>query len=76
VNDTFEILGIESSASKVLHVYNRYGLLVFESANYNNTWDGSMLGNGQPLPDATYYYVLELDNSIVKSGYVYINRIR
>jgi len=38
-------------------VFNRYGSRVFESPNYDNTWDGTY--KGKPLPDGTYYYVLE-----------------
>jgi gliding motility-associated-like protein len=76
MNDNFEILGLESYTSKVLQVYNRYGVLVYESSNYDNSWNGTLLNSGDPLPDATYYYVLELDKAKVESGYVYINRIR
>jgi gliding motility-associated-like protein len=38
-------------------VFNRYGSRVFESPNYDNTWDGTY--KGKHLPDGTYYYVLE-----------------
>ncbi len=40
-------------------VYNRYGTKVYESNNYVNDWDGTY--NGKPLPDATYYYVLNFN---------------
>ena len=36
-----------------LTIFNRWGRIVYESADYNNDWDG---GN---LPDGTYFYVLE-----------------
>ncbi|MFT3981858.1 MAG: gliding motility-associated C-terminal domain-containing protein [Ferruginibacter sp.] len=38
-------------------VYNRYGNLVYESANYQNDWGGTY--KGKPVPDGTYYFVLE-----------------
>lgn len=41
----------------VVHVYNRYGNKVFESRNYNNDWDGTY--NGKPVPDGTYYAIIE-----------------
>ena len=41
-------------------VYNRYGSLVFHSDDYQNNWDGTY--NGKPLPDATYYFVLQMQN--------------
>ena len=40
-----------------VHVYNRYGNRVFESRNYRNDWDGTY--NGKPVPDGTYYAVIE-----------------
>jgi gliding motility-associated-like protein len=75
INDYFQILGLESYASKTLEVFNRYGNQVYESTNYANQWDGTLLDTGEPLPDATYYYVLTLDGKLFK-GYVYINRVK
>ena len=37
-------------------VYNRYGQEVYKNENYNNTWDGTY--SGKPVPDGTYYYVI------------------
>lgn len=39
-------------------VYNRWGEQVFFEANYRGTWDGT--SNGSDLPDATYYYVIDV----------------
>jgi gliding motility-associated-like protein len=41
-----------------VNVYNRWGALVYHSDNYNNDWDGTY--QGKPLPDATYYYVIQV----------------
>lgn len=41
-----------------VHVFNRYGKLVFESRDYRNTWQGTY--NGKALPDGTYYGVIEV----------------
>ncbi|HEV7782637.1 MAG TPA: gliding motility-associated C-terminal domain-containing protein [Chitinophagaceae bacterium] len=38
-------------------VFNRYGAKVFESNDYKNTWDGTY--EGKPLPDGTYYYIID-----------------
>ena len=73
INDQFVIGGIDSYTSKVLTIYNRYGNLVYESTNYQNDWDGT--SNGSELPDGTYFYLLELNETVKKSGYVYINRV-
>ena len=55
-----------SCISKVeANVYNRYGSLVYHSNDYQNNWDGTY--NGKKLPDATYYYVLNVtDNNGIK----------
>ena len=40
-----------------VNVFNRYGNKVYESKNYNNNWDGTY--KGKPVPDGTYYGVVE-----------------
>ena len=73
INDKFVVVGLDSYTSKALTIYNRYGIMVYETNNYQNDWDGS--SNGSELPDGTYFYILELNGSETKSGYVYINRV-
>ena len=75
-NDVFEILGLDNFDAKNLTVYNRHGGLVYQNLAYDNTWDGTFLNTGEPVPDATYYYILRLDNGQFKAGYVYINRVQ
>jgi gliding motility-associated-like protein len=31
--------------------------VVYKNDNYQNTWDGTY--NGKPVPDGTYYYVID-----------------
>ena len=50
VNDFFVISGIENCEKKMLVVKNKNGQTVFQSQNYDNSWDGNNLPNG------TYYY--------------------
>ncbi len=57
VNDTWYIENIEQFEFNQVWVYNRNGNLVFSSEFYANNWDGTY--NGKPLPEATYYYVIE-----------------
>ena len=40
-----------------VNVFNRYGSKVYESKNYTNNWNGTF--NGKPIPDGTYYAVIE-----------------
>jgi len=60
-NDEFIIFCIGDLPNNNLEIYNRWGQLVFETENYDNTWTGTSQ-NGSPLPDGPYYYVLEYTN--------------
>jgi gliding motility-associated-like protein len=41
-----------------LEIYNRWGQLVYEVDNYDNTWEGTAQ-NGEDLPEGPYYWVLD-----------------
>ena len=57
IYDTWFVTDGTSCLSNVdVHVYNRYGNKVFESANYHNDWKGTY--KGESLPVGTYYYVI------------------
>jgi gliding motility-associated-like protein len=71
VNDTFEIIALEKHQTKDLQVFNRWGQLVYQNTDYDNSWNGEK--EGIPLPDDTYYYVLLLDENEF-TGYVVIRR--
>jgi gliding motility-associated-like protein len=60
INDTWEILYLESYPGCVIDVYNRYGQVVFHSIGYARAWDGRM--NGLPLPFGTYYWIINPKN--------------
>ncbi len=53
-------------------VYNRNGREVYSNNNYQNTWDGQFEGN--PLPQATYYYIIDDAQGVVTKGAVTIIR--
>ncbi len=57
-NDEFIIFCINDLPQNHLEIYNRWGQLVFETDNYDNTWEGTDQ-NGNALPEGPYYYVLE-----------------
>ena len=40
-----------------LYIYNRYGIVVFESTDPTVLWDGKI--NGDDASNGTYYYTLE-----------------
>lgn len=68
-NDVFEFGGLLEYPTRKLTIYNRWGNEVYSSDKYNNDWNGGDLAAG------TYFYVLELNNTIkssTKNGYLQI----
>ena len=58
INDTWEVYGTRDCLRNVsVHVFNRYGSLVFTDENYSNKWNGTY--KGKPVPDGTYYAVVD-----------------
>lgn len=73
-NDFFVVHGIESYPDNVLTIYNRWGNIVYKESGYINDWQGEN-NNGELLPDATYFAILEINKGdIVLKGYVEIRR--
>ncbi|MEP7163151.1 MAG: PKD domain-containing protein [Ferruginibacter sp.] len=60
INDTWVLDNLIDYPGATVEVYNRYGQLVFNSIGYGTTWDGTI--KGKPLPVATYYYIIKLEN--------------
>ena len=73
-NDYFIVHGIESYPKNNLKIFNRWGNIVYQKDNYINSWHGENT-DGQELPDATYFAILEINNGdIVLKGYVEIRK--
>lgn len=70
-NDFFEIKGIQDFLNNEIIIFNRWGLVVYSTENYFNTWDGRD-NDGNMLPDGTYFAVLKLQ-SINKFYKTYID---
>ncbi|HEY8401217.1 MAG TPA: gliding motility-associated C-terminal domain-containing protein, partial [Cytophagaceae bacterium] len=67
INDTWEIRNIQLYPNSHVKVFNKWGQLLFESSPYTSPWDGTY--NGEPLPPATYYCVVDTgDGKEVYSG--------
>jgi gliding motility-associated-like protein len=78
INDRFVIPDLEKYPQNTLKIYNRWGVMVYEKANYDNSWDGiaeNPLYGEEELPVGTYFYMLDLglDQEPIR-GYVYLNR--
>jgi len=79
-NDVFFIQYIdalpETQQNKVT-ILNRWGSVVFETTNYNNTSNvfRGLSNNGAELPSGTYYYVLEFSSGATKrTGFISLRR--
>lgn len=79
-NDLFRIDCIENYPNNTLQIHNRYGVEVYKTRGYHNTWDGtanvnSPINEDKKLPTGTYYYILDLgDGTGTKSGWIYLIR--
>jgi len=60
VNDTFNILGlpVESITRYHIHIYNRWGQMVFSETDISNPWNGKMNNTGEECPDGVYGWVI------------------
>ncbi|WP_424004477.1 gliding motility-associated C-terminal domain-containing protein [Maribacter sp. IgM3_T14_3] len=86
INDgVFKINNIESYPDNTVKVYNRWGILVFETQGYDNASRAFRgISNGRvtiqqnkELPVGIYFYIIEYSNDQegrTKNGYLYINR--
>lgn len=56
VNDFLSFDLIEVYPGSKLQVFNRWGKLIFEDANYHNDW------NGDDAKEGTYFYILDIND--------------
>jgi gliding motility-associated-like protein len=79
INDNYVIHGLDAYRNNTFLVYNRFGNVVYETADYLNTWNGTNT-DGDALPAGAYFVLLSIDNSNniqsdkVLKGYVEIRR--
>lgn len=83
-NDFFFIKGIKKYPENNVAIYNRWGVLVYQTNGYNESdrvfrgySDGrSTVNYGAGLPTGTYFYTLKYNTGTTskqKAGYLYIN---
>lgn len=58
INDSFNIMATDI-ATYNLSIYNRWGQLVYQSSNSNNSWDGLFRGENQAI--GVYVYILAVE---------------
>ena len=72
MNDVWYITDIEQYGEISVQIYNRFGKLLYESADYKNNWNGTY--NGTPLPSASYYYIIKSSEKGLIKGVVNLIR--
>lgn len=65
-NDLWVIPNIAQYQPCKLAIFNRWGDELYNSSDYKNNWDGKF--KGKPLPEASYYYILEAKGGKVYTG--------
>jgi gliding motility-associated-like protein len=87
-NESFNIENIDQECrpTNKVEIYNRWGVLVYETKNYdNNTRKFEGISEGRvtvdknaELPSGTYFYIIQWTtsdgNTINKNGYLYLTR--
>ena len=80
VNDFFVVSCLDQFPNNVVRIYNRWGNIVFEKENYDNSFFGRSNGRAnfqvdELLPVGTYYYTIDLGQGTQPmAGWLYINR--
>jgi gliding motility-associated-like protein len=75
-NDSWWIDGIVQFPDNNVHIFNRWGNLIWQQEHYDNrknVWRGTN-ETGQPLPAGTYYYVIDIPKLGNFSGWVELLR--
>lgn len=69
LNDFFDLRLLDVQK---LSIFNRYGTKVYSKDSYTEEWRGQD-NNGNMLPDATYYFVIDFIDTPSKTGWIYIS---
>ena len=72
VNEEFTITGLGRYPDHEITIFGRDGRLVTVLRDYASDWRGDVAG--VPLPEGTYFYVIDLGNGETRSGYLQISR--
>ncbi|MFC4094386.1 gliding motility-associated C-terminal domain-containing protein [Euzebyella saccharophila] len=85
LNGSFRIINIDRFPDNRVEIYNRWGVLVWETTGYdneNNAFDGKSMGRitiieNQKLPAGVYFYEIKYvhkGEDKMKNGYLYLMR--
>ncbi len=72
-NDEWIISGLEIHPNNTLKVFDRWGMKVYETSNYDSDWVGD--NDGNELPMGSYFYILDLGDGVhIFNGSISIKR--
>jgi gliding motility-associated-like protein len=74
LNDKWTIGGIENYPNNTINIFNRWGDKIRTFNAYDNSsvvWDGTNR-HGEPVPDGTYFYILEIPNIGDYNGWIFV----
>jgi gliding motility-associated-like protein len=75
INDILIIpcLETEKYPKNKIIIFNEWGAAVYSASPYQNDWDGTI--SGDPLPVATYFYILDFgDGNAPKKSFLILER--
>ena len=78
-NDILELDGVEDSPNNNLQIFDRYGVLVYSKANYQNEFNGrsnreTVVTRDAGLASGIYFYIITMNDLRQKhQGYLYIS---
>ncbi|WP_297763359.1 gliding motility-associated C-terminal domain-containing protein [uncultured Muriicola sp.] len=78
-NDMLVLEGMENSPNNLLEIFDRYGVLVYSKANYQNDFNGqsnrkAVVKRGTGLASGIYFYIITMHDLRQKhQGYLYIS---
>lgn len=76
INDTWVIYNLVNHPNSTVRVFNKNGVVVFSSTNYQNDWNGNYQGRSEMLPAGSYFYQIDLgsDGTIDEQAWMYITK--
>lgn len=74
INDTWNVINTNLFPNCEVWIYTRSGELIYNIKGYANDWNGLL--NGQPIPEASYVYMVDQngDGIIDLKGWFYLTR--
>jgi len=76
-NNLFVIKALNYKSIRII-IFDRWGLKMFESTDFNTHWNGKKNNSGADCPDGTYFYILQLtdknDKAVDYKGFLNLFR--